>query len=149
MDVSAILAITLALIAYGLISRKLDGTLLTGPILFTLFGLIAGPAAFGIISLQISNQALHLLAEVTLILVLFSDAANIDLAQLRRDHDLPVRMLLVGMPLTIALGVIAALLLFDGLGLWEAALLAAILAPTDAALGQAVVSNHLVPVRIR
>jgi NhaP-type Na+/H+ or K+/H+ antiporter len=117
--------------------------------LFSLFGLIAGPAAFGIISLQISNQALHLLAEVTLILVLFSDAANIDLAQLRRDHDLPVRMLLVGMPLTIALGVIVALLLFDGLGLWEAALLAAILAPTDAALGQAVVSNHLVPVRIR
>jgi len=149
MNVTAILAITLPLVAYGLVSRKIEGSILTGPILFSLFGLIAGPAAFGLIPLQISNEALHLLAEVTLILVLFSDAANIDLAQLRRDHDLPVRMLLVGMPLTIILGAVAALLLFDDFELWEAALLAAILAPTDAALGQAVVSNRIVPVRIR
>ena len=149
MDVTAVLAITLALITFGLISRKIEGSILTGPILFTLFGLIAGPAAFGLIPLQISNEALHLLAEVTLILVLFSDAASIDLVQLRRDHNLPVRMLLVGLPLTIALGAAAALLLFNGFRFWEAALLAAILAPTDAALGQAVVSNRLVPVRIR
>jgi NhaP-type Na+/H+ or K+/H+ antiporter len=149
MDITAILAIMLALVAYGLISRKIEGSILTGPILFSALGLIAGPAAFGLIPLQISNEALHLLAEVTLILVLFSDAANIDLVQLRRDHNLPVRMLLIGMPLTIALGAVAALLLFDSLGLWEAALLAAILAPTDAALGQAVVSNRVVPVRIR
>ena len=149
MDVTGILAITLALIAFGLISRKIEGSILTGPILFSAFGLIAGPAAFGLIPLQISNEGLHLLAEVTLILVLFSDAANIDLAQLRRDHNLPVRMLLIGMPLTIALGAMVAFLFFDGLGPWEAALLAAILAPTDAALGQAVVSNRLVPVRIR
>ncbi|MEE8220477.1 MAG: sodium:proton antiporter [Woeseiaceae bacterium] len=149
MDVTGILAITLALIAFGLISRKIEGSILTGPILFSVFGLIAGPAAFGLIPLQISNEGLHLLAEVTLILVLFSDAANIDLAQLRRDHNLPVRMLLIGMPLTIALGAMVAFLFFDGLGPWEAALLAAILAPTDAALGQAVVSNRLVPVRIR
>ena len=143
------LAITLALVAYGLISRKIEGSILTGPTLFTVFGLVAGPAALGLIPLQMGNEALHLLVEVTLILVLFSDAANIDLAQLRRDHNLPVRMLLVGMPLTIALGAVAAWLLFDGFGLLEAALLAAILAPTNAALGQAVVSNRLVPVRIR
>ena len=148
-NVTAILAITLALIAFGLISRKIEGSILTGPILFTAFGLIAGPAALGLVPLQISNEALHLLAEVTLILVLFSDAASIDLHQLRRDHNLPVRMLLVGMPMTIVLGAVAALFLFDGLGLWEAALLAAILAPTDAALGQSVISNRLVPVRIR
>jgi NhaP-type Na+/H+ or K+/H+ antiporter len=117
--------------------------------LFTAFGLVAGPAFLGIVPLQIDNQSVHLLAEVTLILVLFSDAANIDLGQLRRDHNLPVRMLLIGMPLTIALGAAAALLFFGSLGFWEAALLAAILVPTDAALGQAVVSNRLVPVRIR
>ena len=108
MDVIAILSITLALIAYGLISRKIEGSILTGPILFTVFGLVAGPAAFGLMPLQMGNEALHLLAEVTLILVLFSDAAHIDLAQLRRDHNLPVRMLLLGIPLTIALGAVAA-----------------------------------------
>ena len=89
------LAITLALVAYGLISRKIEGSILTGPTLFTVFGLVAGPAALGMIPLQMGNEALHLLVEVTLILVLFSDAANIDLAQLRRDHNLPVRMLLL------------------------------------------------------
>jgi NhaP-type Na+/H+ or K+/H+ antiporter len=148
-NLTAILAVTVALIAYGLVSRKLEGSVLTGPMLFTAFGLVAGPAFLGIVPLQIDNQSVHLLAEVTLILVLFSDAANIDLGQLRRDHNLPVRMLLIGMPLTIALGAAAALLFFGSLGFWEALLLAAILVPTDAALGQAVVSNRLVPVRIR
>lgn len=148
-DLTATLAITLALVAFGLVSRKLEGSVLTGPMLFSAFGFVVGPAILGIVPLQISNEAVHLLAEVTLILVLFSDAANIDLSQLRRDHNLPVRMLVIGMPLTIALGMLAAMLLFDGFTLWEAALLAAILVPTDAALGQAVVSNRLVPVRIR
>ncbi|MGB6042108.1 MAG: cation:proton antiporter, partial [Pirellulales bacterium] len=149
MNTISIAIVTIVLIAYGLISRKLEGSMLTGPILFTVFGVIAGPAILGLIPLQISNEALYLLAEVTLILVLFSDAANIDLAQLRRDHNLPVRMLLIGMPLSIALGTAAALLLFSEFKIWEAALMAAILVPTDAALGQAVISNRLVPVRIR
>ena len=149
MDNTALLSIALAFIAYGLVSRRIEGSILTGPMVFSAFGLIAGPAGLGLISLEISNDALHLLAEVTLLLVLFSDAASIDLNQLRRDHNLPVRMLLVGMPLTILIGTGTAWLLFDTFGLWEMALLAAILAPTDAALGQAVVSNNLVPLRIR
>jgi NhaP-type Na+/H+ or K+/H+ antiporter len=148
-DTTAILSVSLALVAYGVISRRLEGSFLTGPLLFSVFGLLAGPAFLGLIDMNISNEALHLIAEITLILVLFADAASIDLAQLRRDHNLPVRMLLIGMPFTIALGTVAAFLIFDGLDIWEAALLAAILAPTDAALGQAVVSNKLVPVRIR
>ena len=78
----------LGLVAYGLISRKLKGSILTGPLLFTIFGLIAGPAALGLISMEVSHESLHTLAEVTLILVLFSDAASIDLGQLRRDHNL-------------------------------------------------------------
>ncbi|NNM00767.1 MAG: sodium:proton antiporter, partial [Gammaproteobacteria bacterium] len=134
---------------YGLVSRRLDGSVVTGPLLFTLFGLVAGPAALGWLPLHISNDTVHTLAEVTLILVLFSDAANIDLKQLRDDHSVPARLLLIGMPLTIVLGTAAAWLVLDKLFIWEAALLAAILAPTDAALGQAVVSNESVPARIR
>lgn len=149
MDPLVIVTAAAAFLAFGLVSHRLDGTVLTGPMLFAAFGLLAGPAAAGLITLQISNRGLHLLAEVTLILVLFSDAASIDLRRLRRDHNLPVRMLAVGMPLTIVLGTLAALMLFTEFSLWEAALLAAILAPTDAALGQAVVANSAVPVRIR
>lgn len=149
MNLTAILVIAAALMAYGLVSRKIAGSFLTGPLLFSLFGLIVGPEVTGLFDLPINNDVLHLLAEVTLILVLFSDAASTDFAQLRRDHNLPLRMLLIGMPLAIVFGAVAAWLLFDGFGMWEAALLAAILAPTDAALGQAVVSNPAVPVRIR
>lgn len=117
--------------------------------LFAGFGLLVGPAVLGLVPLEIDSAALHLLAEITLILVLFSDAATIDLRQLVRDHNLPLRMLVVGMPLNIALGTLVALVLFTQLSFWEAALLAAILAPTDAALGQAVVTNVSVPARIR
>lgn len=139
----------LALVGFGLVTRRLAGSPLTGPLLFTVFGFVLSSTVFGVVSLPITHGSLHLLAEVTLVLVLFSDAANIDLRQLRRDHNLPVRMLLIGMPLTIGLGTVAALWFFPDLSLWEAALLAAILTPTDAALGQEVVSNKVVPVRIR
>ena len=91
----------------------------------------------------------HGLAELTLVLVLFTDAARIHLDCLRREGSLPARLLGIGMPLTVATGAFAAWALFPGFGLFGALLLAAILAPTDAALGQAVVSNPRVPVRIR
>ena len=144
-----VLTAALAFLAFGLASGRLDGTMLTGPMLFAGFGLLAGPAAMGLVEINISNQGLHVLAEVTLILVLFSDAANIDLRRLLRDHNLPVRMLAIGMPLTIVSGTLVAIALFADLSLWEAALLAAILAPTDAALGLAVITNPAVPIRIR
>jgi NhaP-type Na+/H+ or K+/H+ antiporter len=82
-------------------------------------------------------------------LVLFTDAARIDLRVLRREHDLPIRLLVIGLPLTIVAGTLVAAVMLDTLTFWEAAVLAAILAPTDAALGQAVVSSERVPVRIR
>ncbi len=149
MDPVTILTAAAAFLVFGLVSRRLQGSVLTGPMLFAAFGLLAGPAAIGLMPLKITNTELHVLAEVTLILVLFSDAASIDLRRLRRDHNLPVRMLVMGMPLSILMGSITALILFADFSMWEAALLAAILAPTDAALGQAVVVNPVVPVRIR
>ena len=136
-------------VLFSLISRRLQATVITAPMVFAAFGLVIGHAGLGLADLDVGHGFIHGLAELTLVLVLFSDAARIDLRQVRRDHNLPVRLLLLGMPLTIAAGAAAALLLPLGLTFWEAALLAAILAPTDAALGQAVVSNPRVPVRIR
>ncbi len=82
-------------------------------------------------------------------IVLFADAARIDLRVLRGNGNLPARLLGIGMPLTIGLGVLAGALLLDGIEFWEAAIIAAVLAPTDAALGQVVVSSGRVPQRIR
>ena len=149
MDTDAFVIVAVGIIVFALVSKRLQSTMLTGPMVFVVLGLVIGSAVLGAAEFDVDHDVIHLLAEVTLILVLFADAARIDLRVVRRDHSLPVRMLLIGMPLTIAAGLVVALGLPLGLGLWEAALLAAILAPTDAALGQSVVASPRVPARIR
>jgi hypothetical protein len=89
------------------------------------------------------------LAEITLILVPITGVACIDINRNRKDHDLPVRMLLIGLPLTVVAGTFFAAWLFPAFSIWQAVLLAALLAPTDAALGQSVIAEKAVPVRIR
>ncbi len=149
MDIATVGIVALGFVAYVLISGRLDGTPVTAPMLFIAFGFAIGAGGIGVASLDTGHGAIHTIAEATLILVLFTDATRIKLARLRRQHTLPVRMLAIGLPLVIALGTLTALGVLPELMLWEAALLAAILAPTDAALGQAVVADANVPVRIR
>ncbi len=149
MDLLSLAVIAGGLLLYSLISGRLEGTVITAPLVFIVFGFIAGSGGLQVIQIDLEHSAIHFIAEFTLILVLFTDAARIDLSLLRRDHNLPVRMLVFGLPLTIILGLMVAVLLFPAFSFWEAALLAALLAPTDAALGQAVVSAKAVPIRIR
>jgi sodium/hydrogen antiporter len=149
MDVISLAVMTGALLLYSLVSGRLHGTMVTAPMVFIILGLVVGAGGLGVASIDVGHSDIHLIAELTLILVLFTDAARIDLGQVRQDHNLPVRMLTVGLPLTIAGGMLVGSLLFPGFSMWEVALLAALLAPTDAALGQSVVSAPAVPVRIR
>jgi NhaP-type Na+/H+ or K+/H+ antiporter len=146
---SSIAVIALAVCLFAAFSRKAERSPLTPPMFFLAVGFFAGGAGLGWMHLEVDGDAIHALAELTLVLVLFTDAARIDLTCLRREESLPARLLGVGMPLTIVVGAGVAVVVLPGLGWAEAFLLAAILAPTDAALGQAVVSNSLVPVRIR
>jgi len=149
MDLLSLAVIAAGLLLYSLISGRLEGTIVTAPLVFIIFGFIAGSNGLQVVQINLEHSAIHIIAEFTLILVLFTDAARIDLSLLRRDHNLPLRMLVFGLPLAIVFGLIAAILLFPAFSFWEAALLAALLAPTDAALGQAVVSAKAVPIRIR
>ena len=119
------------------------------PMVFVTFGLLVGSWGFSVVPSEVDTPLIDLLATITLVLVLFTDASRIDLELLRREQNLPLRLLGVGLPLTILFGMIAAKLMFGNITLWEAGLLAAILAPTDAALGQAVVNSPKLPVRIR
>lgn len=137
------------LLTFGLISKRITSTPFTAPMIFMAFGLAVGPLGFGVFELEAGGELLHGLAEATLLLVLFADASTIDLRALRKNYGLPVRLLGIGLPLSIGLGTLLAAWLFPELSLWHAALVAAILAPTDAALGQAVVSSPRVPARIR
>ena len=145
----AVALVALALVGVAAVSRRLSGTLLTPAMVFVAFGLLAGPEVLDGIDAESSSAAVRTLAEVTLALVLFCDASRIDLKHLRRSVGVPVRLLGIGLPLTIALGTLAAAALLDVLTVWEALILGIVLAPTDAALGQAVVSDERVPERIR
>jgi sodium/hydrogen antiporter len=135
--------------AFGLVSRRLEGTVLTAPIVFVVAGIVFGPAGLGLVGFELDGHTVLLLGEIALAIVLFTDASSINLSALRQNEGLPLRLLGVGMPLTIALGTVLATLLLTDLTLWEAAVVGTVLAPTDAALGQAVVSNPRVPVRVR
>lgn len=148
MEMQVIAVIALLLIAYGAVSARLERTAITGPMVFTAVGLLIGPAVLDLVELDIGAEGLRLLAEVTLALVLFVDAVRIDPRRLRRQAALPTRMLSIGFPLAVVTGALLGVWLLD-LPWTVAALVAATLAPTDAALGQAVVSEEAVPVRIR
>jgi NhaP-type Na+/H+ or K+/H+ antiporter len=134
---------------YAFVSRRLSTTAITGPMVFVTVGFIIGTNGFEIVDIEANSEAVTTLLEITLLVVLFSDAYAINNTAWRTETFVPGRLLLVGMPLTIALGIGTAVVLFTDLGFWEAALIAAILAPTDASLGQAVISNPRVPQRIR
>ena len=149
MDALSLAIIAGGLLIYSLISGWLQGTVITAPLVFIIFGFVIGAGGLDVADVDPGNSVIHFIAEFTLILVLFADAARIDIGSVRRDHNLPSRMLIVGLPLTILAGAIVASYLFPAFSLWEAALLAALLAPTDAALGQSVISDRAVPVRVR
>ena len=134
---------------YSIASGGLERTPINGALVFTAFGLALGPLGLGILSLNLDREGLSTLAELTLALVLFTDAANANLSVLKKSFHIPQRLLLIGLPLTILLGFGVGVLLFDGLTLFEIAILATMLAPTDAALGKAVVTNEAVPSNIR
>jgi len=145
----ALPTIALALLAYAAVSGRLEGTPITGPMVFTAVGLLVGGDTLGLVDPVVSGEAVKLLAEATLALVLFGDASRIDLAALRDEVSIPVRLLGIGLPLTLIAGFGVGLVLLGSLSWPEALLLAVILAPTDAALGQAVVTLPRLPSRVR
>lgn len=134
---------------YALVSRRLSTTLITGPIVFTLLGVFLGSNLLRGVNSELDSGVVQLLLEVTLVVVLFSDAAATDVRRARREASLPGRLLGIGMPLTILSGTLAAFVFFDALGFWEAAVVAVVLAPTDAALGKSIITNKSVPRVVR
>jgi sodium/hydrogen antiporter len=144
-----LLVLAAVMFVFGLVSQRLESTVLTAPIVFVVAGALLGPAVLGLVEFGLDEHTVLLLGEIALAIVLFTDAARINFSALRRYQGLPLRLLGIGMPLTIALGTLAAALLLTDLTFWEAAIVGTVLAPTDAALGQAVVSDRRVPIRVR
>src|SRR5215471_19211191 len=138
-----------ALFVYSLASRRLERTVVTAPIVFTVAGMLMFPSLAGILKAGGTPNILLNVAEIGLVLLLFTDASRTDLKVLHSVRNLPARLLSTGMLLTILLGAVVAKLVFPQLSIWEGGILSAILAPTDAGLGQVVVTSPRVPVRVR
>jgi NhaP-type Na+/H+ or K+/H+ antiporter len=145
----ALAVVTLTLLAFAAISGRIEGTPITAAMVLTGAGLLVGSEALGLVDVAPAGETIKLLAEATLALVLFADASRIDVRTLRGELSVPLRLLGIGLPLTIVAGFLVALVVFPALSWSEALLLAVILAPTDAALGQAVVTLMRLPSRVR
>ncbi len=135
--------------AYSLIASRLERTPVNGAVVYVAVGMLFGPQGLGLIDLNVDQEGIRRLAELALAVCLFTDSSNANLSVLRRVESIPIRLLLIGLPLTIALGLGVGLLLFGNLSFFEIALIATMLAPTDAALGKAVVTNPVVPEKAR
>jgi NhaP-type Na+/H+ or K+/H+ antiporter len=136
-------------VAYSALSQRLNRGYITAPMVFVALGALVAQDGLGLVEVDLGGDLTKALFKVTLAILLFVEAATIDIPGLRRDSGLVARLLGIAMPLLIMAGTAAALLLFGVLTFWEAAVVSAILAPTDAAVGSAVVSNPRVPARIR
>lgn len=147
--VVGLVAVLFCVLLVASISKRIQGTIITLSMVYTIFGLLLSGRFLGVLELDLESELIRIVAELTLVLVLATDASRIDVRLLIRDHSLPQRLLLIGLPLMMLLGALLAAAMFTDLNFWEAAVLAVILAPTDASLGQAVVTNPRVPVRIR
>jgi NhaP-type Na+/H+ or K+/H+ antiporter len=148
--IMALIAIfVILLFLYVLISRRLDETIVTAPMIFTFTGMLMWFAAPDLHGWELNRRAFLVTAEVGLVLLLFTDASRTRWSVIENTRHLCLRLLSAGMLLTIGLGVLTAMLVFRSISLWEAGILAAILAPTDPCLGQIIINSPRVPMRIR
>ncbi|HEX4433472.1 MAG TPA: cation:proton antiporter [Acidimicrobiales bacterium] len=149
LSITALAVVSACVVIWGLVSARLERWDVSAPIAFVLLGLVVTHGPTAMLHVNLHSSTILSLAEVTLALVLFSDASRVNVRALRADMALPARLLGIGLPLTIGAGAGAAALLFGGNGLWVAAAIGAIVAPTDAALGATIMSDTRVPTGVR
>ncbi len=143
------LGISLVILGYGLFSKQLSKYNISGPMVFSVVGVLLSPLVLGTHPIHLNAEAVQVLAEITLIIVLFSDAASLNIKELKAQWKLPVRLLFVALPVTIVLATLTGIWFFPNESLLYILLLALILAPTDAALGKVVVSDERIPSTVR
>lgn len=149
MNIGLLVAVAGLIFVWSVLSGRVERLDVTGPIVFVVAGLLLCNGPLSLVDVSVRTEAVHALADATLVLLLFSDASRVNPRDLRRRAGLPIRLIGIGLPLTILLGFAIALALFTDLP-WElAALLAAVLAPTDASLSSGIVSDESLPRDIR
>jgi sodium/hydrogen antiporter len=149
LDTEVIAVFAAAVVLWGLVSAALDRLSITPALAFVAIGLVVANPPLSLIEVDAGSETVRSLAELTLAVVLFSDAARVDVGRLRSDSRVPLRLLLIGLPLTVAAGLALSLALFADLDPWVCAVIAAAVAPTDAALGAPLMADRRIPARVR
>jgi len=149
LDTEVLVVVSACVVLWALVSGVLARWSISAPLAFVVLGLVVTHGPVRLVDINPHSSTILSLAEVTLALVLFTDASRVNIHQLRHDLGLPVRLLAVGLPLTIGFGTAAAFGVLPGIGIWAAATVGAIVAPTDAALGATIMEDPRVPDRIR
>lgn len=101
MEEHTLLLAAATLFLYGLLARKIEQADITAPMLFTALGIACGPLGLNWISTELNDELVMIIAEVTLAVVLFTDASQIRLKHLTQFERYPIRLLAIGLPLTI------------------------------------------------
>lgn len=143
------IVVAVALLSFALVSARCERSIVSPAMVFVAVGVAVSDLGVGLVQIELDSHLVRLLAEITLTIILFTDASRIDFAKVRRQIRLPARLLGIGLPLSMILGALLVLPLVPALGVGGAFILAVILAPTDAALGQAVVTSPDVPLKVR
>lgn len=146
---AALAVVSACVIVWGLVSGRLERWDVSAPIAFVVLGVVVTHGPTALVHFTLHSSTIRSLAEVALAIVLFADASRVNVRALRADAAVPVRLLGLALPLTIAAGAATAAVLFGSSGLWVAAAIGAIVAPTDAALGASIMSDRRVPAGVR
>ena len=149
MSTSVVIGIAVVVFIWSILSAPLAARNFGGPLVFVVAGLLLANPRWGILTVDIESSTVHVLAELTLGLLLFADASKVPLTAARHDLPLTARLLGIGLPLSIAVGLALAILAFPTLPVALAGLIAAALAPTDAALSASVLADERLPDDVR
>jgi sodium/hydrogen antiporter len=149
MNEATLVALSIVILVWAILSEWLAARNLTGPLVFLVAGLLLANSSWGIVSVDIESSTVHHLAEITLALLLFADASEVPLAAARQDLPVTARLLAIGLPLSMVAGTAVAVMAFPSLPLALAGLIATSLAPTDAALSASVIADERLPIGVR
>lgn len=145
----ALIFTALLIFVFGLFSKKFEKWPITPPMVFVAIGAIVSPVGLNLFELQANNELVSLITELALILILFVDASLLEPKAFFHDKNVPARLLGLGLPMTMCLGILLGRLIYPDDDIWLIAIMALCLSPTDAALGQAIIKSEKVPEKIR
>ncbi len=143
------LVLAVLVLGYALVSEQVNRSYVAPALIFLLLGMALGPFGLHLLDAGPGTEGYTVLAQLALTVILFNQAANLNFGRIRLHGTVALRLLIIGIPLTVTLGALTAAVLLPVLPWWEAVCLAAVVAPTEVALIEALLGDRRIPERVR